>query len=194
MAIDLLHYTNLEDYFKIPDNINLAKNTRAKLFIQRCPNTNFFCNSFTIPDMALQPIEIATSSFKTINEPDSQYTISSLNFQLLIDEDFSAYMELVRWFRFAVTNGEVPDSYSNAIAIIFNSEQRPIISIKFYNMFPISIGEMTFNTSEDEPMSLQVMMNFLDIEIELIKTGERLFGDIDDSFFSRNSGQSFSRP
>lgn len=193
MAIDLLQYTNLEDYFKIPDNINLAKNTRAKLFIQRAPNTNFFCNSFTIPDMALQPIEIATSSFKTINEPGEQFTISSLNIQLLVDEDFENYLELVRWFRFAVTNGEVSESYSNAIAVIFNSEQRPVISIKFYNMFPISIGEMSFNTSEDEPLSLQIMFNFLDIEIEKIKTGEELFRDLNDSFFN-NRGGSFSRP
>lgn len=193
MAIDLLNYTNLEDYFMIPDNINLAKNTRAKLFIQRAPNTNFFCNSFTIPDMALQPIEIATSSFKTINEPDSQFTISSLNIQLLVDEDFENYLECVRWLRFAVTNGECPEIYSNAIAVIFNSEQRPIISIKFYNMFPISIGEMTFNTSEDDILPLQVMFSFLDLEITKIKTGEDLFRDLNDSFFNSKGG-SFNRP
>ena len=193
MAIDLLQYTNLQDYFKIPDNLNLAKNTRAKLFIQRCPNTNFFCSSFTIPDMSIQPVEISNSSYKVLNEPGEQFLISALNFNLLLDESMESYVELLRWFRYVVTNGDVRESYSNAIAVIFNSEQKPVLRIKFYNLFPMTIGELAFNTSEDEIINLPIVMSFLDIEIEVVKSGERLFQDFDESFFMQK-GQSFNHP
>lgn len=183
MAIELLHYTTFSDYFALPDNLNLTKNTRAKLFIQRCPNTNFFCSNFAIPDMSIQPVEIATSSIKTINEPGEQFMISPLTFSLLLDEDFEAYLELVRWFQYTVRNGSVPESYSNALAVLYNSEQRPLLSIKFYSLYPITIGELAFNTSEDDIIQIPITMSFIDLEIEKISTGERLFQDFSDNDF-----------
>lgn len=192
MSIELLHYTNLKDYFSVPDNLNLARNTRAKLFIQRAPNINFFCSSFTIPDMALQFVEIGTSGIKTINEPGEQFMISPLSFNLLIDENFESYLEIVRWFQYSVRNGSVPETYSNALAIIYSSEMTPIISIRFYDMYPTTIGEMTFNNAEDDVISLPVSMAFLDLEIEKIGTGERLFQDFPEEGFE--SGSVWSKP
>jgi hypothetical protein len=193
MALDLLQYSNLKDYFALPENINLTRNTRAKIFIQRCPNTNFFCSSFSIPDMSIQPVEIGTSSIKTINEPGEQFMISPFSFNLLIDEDFEAYLELVRWFQYTVRNGEVPESYSNALAIIYNSELIPIISIRFFNLYPITIGQLDFNVSEDEQMMIPIQMMFLDIEIEKVGTGERLFQDLGEREFIQK-GTSWNRP
>lgn len=193
MALDLLQYSNLKDYFALPENINLTRNTRAKLFIQRCPNTNFFCSSFTIPDMSIQPVEIGTSSIKTINEPGEQFMISPFTFNLLIDEDFESYLELVRWFQYTVRNGEVPESYSNALAIIYNSELVPIISVRFFNLYPITIGQLDFNVAEDEQMMIPIQMMFLDIEIEKVGTGERLFQDLGEREFIQK-GTSWNRP
>lgn len=193
MALDLLQYSNLKDYFSLPENINLTRNTRAKIFIQRCPNTNFFCSSFSIPDMSIQPVEIGTSSIKTINEPGEQFMISPFSFNLLIDEDFEAYLELVRWFQYTVRNGEVPESYSNALAIIYNSELVPIISIRFFNLYPITIGQLDFNVSEDEQMMIPIQMMFLDLEIEKVGTGERLFQDLGEREFIQK-GTSWNRP
>lgn len=193
MALDLLQYSNLKDYFALPENINLTRNTRAKIFIQRCPNTNFFCSSFSIPDMSLQQVEIGTSSIKTINEPGEQFMISPFSFNLLIDEDFEAYLELVRWFQYTVRNGEVPESYSNALAIIYNSELVPIISIRFFNLYPITIGQLDFNVAEDEQMMIPIQMMFLDLEIEKVGTGERLFQDLGEREFIQK-GTSWNRP
>lgn len=183
MAIELLHYTTFSNYFALPDNLNLSKNTRAKLFIQRCHNTNFFCSNFVIPDMSLQPVEIGTSSIKTINEPGEQFMISPLTFNLLLDEDFEAYLELVRWFQYTVRNGSVPESYSNALAVLYNSELRPLLSVKFFHLYPMTIGELNFNTSEDEIIQVPITMAFVDLEIEKIQTGERLFQDFSDNEF-----------
>ncbi len=193
MALDLLQYSNLKDYFALPENINLTRNTRAKIFIQRCPNTNFFCSSFAIPDMSIQPVEIGTSSIKTINEPGEQFMISPFSFNLLIDEEFEAYLALVRWFQYTVRNGEVPESYSNALAIIYNSELVPIISIRFFNLYPITIGQLDFNVSEDEQMMIPIQMMFLDLEIEKVGTGERLFQDLGEREFIQK-GTSWNRP
>lgn len=180
MAIDLLSYTQLEDYFKIPDNLNLARTTRAKIFFQRCPNTNFFCSKFEIPDMSLAAVEIPTSSIKTLNEPGEQFTISPLTFSLLLDEDFESYLELVRWFQYVVRNGTVPESFSNALVCLYSSELSPLLSIKFWNCYPITIDRLEFNTAENNPIELEISMAFIDLEIEKISTGERLFQDFSD--------------
>jgi len=192
MAIDLLQYTNLKSYFDIPDNINLTRNTRAKIFIQRCPNTNFFCSSFTLPDMSLQSVEIGTSSIKTTNEPGEQFMISPLSFNLLIDENFESYLELIRWFQYTVRNGDIPESYSNALAIIYNSELIPIVSVRLFNLFPISIGQLDFNNADEEQMNIPIQLMLLDIEIEKVGSGERLFQDMPDDFDHRYVGQSWN--
>lgn len=194
MAIDLLTYTNLDDYFLIPDNKNLTRKTRAKIFFQRCPNTNFFCSSFTIPDMTIQPVEIGTSSIKSINEVGDHFNISPMNFELLIDEDFEAYLELMRWFQYSVRNGSVNESYSNAMVVIYNSELKPIISIQFFYTYIISLGSIEFNTSEDEVAPLPVSMNFLDMEIEKISSRELLFKDIPISNQIPIGTPAFNRP
>ena len=181
MAIDLLSYTQLEDYFKIPDNLNLARSTRAKIFFQRCPNTNFFCSKFSIPDMSLSPVEIPTSSIKTLNEPGEQFNVSSLNFTLVLDEEYESYLELVRWFQYVVRNGVVPESFGNAMVCLYSSEQQPILSIKFWNCYPITIDSLNFETSDNNLLEVNISMMFLDLEIEKISTGERLFQDFDDN-------------
>lgn len=191
MAIDLLSYTQLQDYFKIPDNLNLARSTRAKIFLQRCPNTNFFCSRFEIPEMTIQSVEIPTSSIKTLNEPGEQFTIAPVTFTLLLDEEYESYLELVRWFQFVVRNGVVPESFSNALVCLYSSEMKPLLSIKFWNCYPINVDRLEFNSSENNPMELEITMAFIDLEIEKIETGERLFQDFSDDDLAP-TGESWS--
>ena len=180
MAVDLLSYTQLQDYFTVPDNLNLARTTRAKIFFQRCPNVNFFCSKFEIPEMTIQAVEIPTSSIKTLNEPGEQFTIAPFTFTLLLDEDFEAYLELVRWFQYVVRNGVVPESFSNALVCLYSSEMKPLLSIKFWTCYPINVDRLEFNTSENNIIELEITMAFIDLEVEKISTGERLFQDFSD--------------
>lgn len=181
MAIELLNYTQLENYFTIPDNLNLARSTRAKIFFQRCPNTNFFCSKFTIPEMTIASVEIPTSAVKNLNEPGDHFTIEPLTFSLLLDESYESYLEMVRWFQYVVRNGVVPESFSNAMVCLYSSELSPILSIKFWNCYPTQVSPLEFNTSENDPIELEISMAFIDLEVEKVSTGERLFQDFMDS-------------
>jgi hypothetical protein len=172
-----LDFSQLKEHFAIPDNKNLARNTRAKLFIQRCPNTNFFCSSFAIPEISIHSVTINTpaNAYNSLTEPGEQYSLQPLDLTLIVDENYENYLELIRWLNYIVKNGTVEESYSNALAIIYNSELYPILSINFFSMFILSIGRLDFNVSESDIITLPVTIDFVDFEIEKISTNEKMF-------------------
>lgn len=172
-----LNYSDLKGYFDIPENKNLARNTRAKLFIQRCPQTNFYCSSFIIPEFSINTVEVPTSSYSVLLEPGEQYNLNPLTITLTIDENFENWLEMLRWFNYVVKNGNVPEAFSNALAIIYNSELVPIISINLFSIFPTTIGQLEFNVSESDMFSINVSFSFIDFEIEKIVTGETIFNE-----------------
>lgn len=179
----------MKEHFELPSNKNLAASVRAKLFVQRCPNINFFCTSFTIPEFSIQSVEIGTNSYLPLQEPGEQYVQQPFNISLLVDEDFENWLELMRWFNYIIKNGSVPDSYSNAVAIILNSEMNPVISIHLFDIFPLTIGQLEFNTSESELMTLPVSFSCLEMDIEHIPEREWIFSSENDT-----SDTTFAKP
>ncbi len=182
-----LNFDDMKDYFSIPENRNLTRNTRAKLFIQRCPNSNFFCSSFTLPQLSIQTVDISTSSYSIIHEPGEQYTLEPLTITLLVDENFENWLELLRWMHYIVKNGAVPASYSNALAIIYDSELNAILSIRMFNLFPTNLGPLEFNVAESQPLQMTISFSLVDFEVENILDREIIFGGADPETLSKTS-------
>lgn len=174
-----LDFVDLKEHFSIPENRNLARNTRAKLFIQRCPHLNFFCSGFVLPELSIQTVDISTSSYTILQEPGEQYTLQPLTITLLVDETFENWLELLRWLHFIVKNGSVPESYSHALAVIYDSELNPILSIRLFNIFPTNLGSLDFNVSESELLQMNISFSVVDFEVENIVQREIMFDQSD---------------
>lgn len=141
-------------------NTNLLQPTGFKMTINRknFPNVEFFCQSFDHPSVSARP---ATTSYKRINNigfsPD-KFEFSELNINLLMDEDLNAYAEIFNWMeRMVEVNdqtpsgvtdyGTKPPTYSDITLSILNSKNNTTRNIRYTDAFPVSIGNIAFETT-----------------------------------------------
>jgi hypothetical protein len=82
-----------------------------------------------------------------------------LSFSFLINEDLGNWKEIFDWMKTFSINSEKynpniqadPRNYqADGTLVILNSNSRPQASVTFKNMFPISLGEIEFNSADTD--------------------------------------------
>lgn len=146
-----------------PDNINFLSPLGFKFTLSRAPNLNFFVTDVNIPSLTLGFIETPTP-FKILEFPGDRLDYGDLSVTFRVDEDFQNYFEIHNWIRalgFPENYGEykkLADApvgkkdtiYSDATLTIMNSSMIPNIEVSFQDIFPISIGDINFTTTDSD--------------------------------------------
>ena len=153
-----------------PQNTNLLQPTKYLLTFTRIPTAQYFLQSVNIPGI--------TGSQLTINTPLLDYPVpgnklehSSLNINFLLDEQMESWKNIFNWFR-AIASPESMEErkrlrvlqagqdnkssyYSDAILTILSNLNNPIVKVQFFNVFPVSLSDIQFDTrlSADDTMT-----------------------------------------
>jgi hypothetical protein len=144
-----------------PDNINFLSPLGFRFSLARAPNLNFFATDVNIPSLTLGFIEVPTP-FKILEFPGDRLDFGELQVTFKVDENFANYFEISNWIRalgFPETFGEykkLKDAaagnkekiFSDATLVIMNSSMIPNIEVKFEDLFPISIGDINFTSTD----------------------------------------------
>lgn len=145
-----------------PANKSFLSNNKFDFTIQRLPNLVFFVQSVNLPGITLTQNNIQTP-FTQVNLPGNQLEYGELSLTLIMDEDFQAWFEMYNWMN-ALGN---PDSYnkrgsltdtpgkinsvtSDAALIVKTNANNPNIVIDFKDIFPTSLSDLTFATTESQ--------------------------------------------
>jgi hypothetical protein len=126
------------------------------------PKAAFFCNSARIPDITLQ-LAIQPSYLKDIDVPGEKLTYGDLNLRFLVDENMENYMTIHNWltglgypesteqYAKEITDDDgVRDpkkSFSDGTLKILNSNYKPVASVKFRDLFPVSLNSLDFDST-----------------------------------------------
>jgi hypothetical protein len=130
------------------------------------PKVPFFCNSARIPEITFLPLE-QPSYLKNINIPATKLQYGDLNLRFLVDEDMTNYLAVYKWmiglgfpesteqfadFTRSEREGEIDylDQYSDGSLNILNSNYNPVVTVKFKDLFPISLSSVEFNTTDTD--------------------------------------------
>jgi hypothetical protein len=127
--------------------------------INRLTHVNYFCVAASIPGITLGALEFDTP-FVKIPMPGDKLTYEPLNVRFKIDEDLKNYSEIFNWmvglgypesfeqrypqFRTPSTTNE----YSDASLIVLATNNKPVLEIKFKDVFPIALSSLEFNTEQ----------------------------------------------
>ena len=144
-----------------PDNINFLSPLGFRFSLARAPNLNFFATDVNIPSLTLGFIEVPTP-FKILEFPGDRLDFGELQVTFKVDENFANYFEIYNWIRalgFPENYGEykkLKDAkpgnkekvVSDATLVIMNSSMIPNIEVKFEDLFPISIGDINFTSTD----------------------------------------------
>lgn len=142
------------------------------------PDVTFTVQKATVPAVSFG-VTHADNPLQTLNLPGNTLTYNPLPIRLMLDEELLAYTELYGWMRnlgfptskddFATVSqrfatlppGTDPGMPTCDLFLsVLNSANNPVVQFTFEDAFPIYIGELTFDTTEDGVPYMYVDVEF----------------------------------
>lgn len=137
--------------------------------VKRLPSVTFFMQRTSIPGVSVNPIEHPTP-FKPTFEGGDRLTYDDLNLSFIIDEGMTNYLEIFNWIK-GYSFPENFDQYKNLAASqnglksdisvkVLNSHKNPSILIDYRDCFPISLSEVTLDTTQTDVIYPEATVTF----------------------------------
>jgi hypothetical protein len=170
---------------RLPQNTNYLQASKFILTFDRIGDVQYFCQSVNIPG-----VNLGQASFQTpmldLHVPDRKLVYNPFSIHFTVDESLNSWQQLHFWFRSiaaptgfdernrltALQNANKTsknlDSYSDATLTILSSLNNPILRVKFYNCFPITLSDILFDTTQsaDNIITSDCTFNFDYFEFE----------------------------
>lgn len=162
---------------RTPQNTNLLQPTKFLLTFSRIPAAQYFLQSVNLPGI--------TAGQTMINTPIHDYYVapvkmefSNLNINFLLDESLQSWKDIYYWFRSVASPESIEERnrlrrlqtgkddkssyYSDGILTLLSNLNNPIMRIEFFNLFPISLSDVQFDTrqSADDVMTADATFVF----------------------------------
>jgi hypothetical protein len=146
------------------DNRNFLSPVGFEFSLAKYPKVSFFCNSAKIPEITLQT-ETQSTYLKKIDIPGDQLEYSDLRLRFLVDEDLVNYTSVHNWLT-SLGFPETTEQYANQLnedgarnplnffsdgsLIILNSNYIGKATIKFKDLFPVSLTSLDFTATDTD--------------------------------------------
>ena len=140
------------------NNLNYLRPTAFKLTIDRkhFQNLEFFAQTVLHPNLTMNPIEVPYQRISSIPFAGDKLTFSELTCMIIVDENLNSYTEMYNWMnRLVVTNErspinrkeDIPPTTADITLSILSSHNNKTRTIKYLDCLPISLGDMTLETT-----------------------------------------------
>ena len=139
-----------------PQNTNLLQPTKFLLVFNRIGTVQYFCQSVNVPSIRLGEVT-RTTPFLDMYSPGTKLDYSTLDIEFIVDEELQTWKNLYNWFiSIADPNGfekrtykeelQRSEHFSDATLTIMSNLNNPLLRIQFRNLFPITMGDINFDT------------------------------------------------
>jgi len=132
------------------DQNNLSQ-LNFKLKIPTLNNLELRAQSVIIPGLTLGQAMIPTPFVRLSNPGNLEYTNLQLSF--MVGENLKDYMEIFNW----MVQLSYPDRFEqyqerklDGSVLILNSALKPIMDVRFTDLFPISLSDLNFDSTLSE--------------------------------------------
>ena len=180
-----------------PTKLDYASPVQFRFKCSKLPTVEFFCQTANIPGISIGTASMPTG-LKDIPIPGEKVSYSDLAISFLVDENLNNYKEIHDWLiglgapqnhnqfstlrdtgtdRFpgqttnSPNNNTVPDggTYSDATLTVLNSKNIAKTEIRFHNIFPTSLGSLSYDVQESDVNYLQSTVDFSYMYYEIIQ-------------------------
>ena len=150
-----------------PINTNIALNTNFRFILNKVPGVTYFCTSITTPSSSSTPISYDYITAAPFKVPGGK-TSTDVSIRFIISEDFTNYMEMVKWFRSGMPYRDFTEIVSERLAgpsdgqmLLLNNKKNPMYMINYRNLIPTSLSGFTLSHAETEPAVLNAVVQFV---------------------------------
>jgi hypothetical protein len=176
------------------DNRNFLAPVGFKFILSNYPQVDFLCNEANLPAITLGTATQPTY-LKDLDIPGDKLQYEDITLRFLVDEEMRNYSQIHNWMRglgypeslqeiynLKTDNEYTPDTvknsdiqyYSDGTLQILNSNQIPKFTVKFYDMFPVNLTTLLFDSTQTD-------INYFTAEV----TFKYTIFDIEDMFGNR---------
>ena len=148
-----------------PANLNPILPTYFQFSMKRCPHVSFFCQSANLPGVSLSVVEQPTR-FRSIPHTPSTFEYEDLTINFLVDEEMKNWLEMYDWMKSTVTRKDheeiedTTDHYTDASLTLLNSAMQPQLRVQFFNMLPVELSSLEFDSTTPTPEPLVATASF----------------------------------
>lgn len=162
-----------------PDNINFLSPLGFRFVIKKLPNVNYFCQNVSIPSVSINQTSFPNPVIN-IPMPGSKMAYEPLTIRFKVDEDMKNYIEVMNWLtglghpvsfdqtRDLSRSSPVPSQklgtqasfVSDGTLVILTNHKNPNLTVTFMDMFPISISELQFDSTDSDVLYLECIATF----------------------------------
>jgi hypothetical protein len=160
----------------VPDNITPLSPNGFMFSVTKLPDISFFCQQVNLPGLTLGDPEYA-NPFTKQPIPGETLTYDTLEINFLIDNEMKNYKYLYNWiialgfpndyeqyraFVQADNNNysELAKNYSDATLSILTGNNNIAQQIQFVDLFPVTIGTVTFQSTNTDVNYIQCNATF----------------------------------
>jgi hypothetical protein len=180
-----------------PTVLDYASPVQFRFKCSKLPKVEFFCQTANIPGIGLGQVDVETP-LKSIPFPGDKVTYQDLAISFLVDENLNNYKEIHDWIiglgapqnhtqfstlrdtgtdRFpgqttnSPNNNTIPDggTYSDATLTVLNSKNIAVTEIRFHNIFPTSLGALSYDVQASDVNYLSVGVDFSYMYYEIVQ-------------------------
>lgn len=149
-------------------NTNLAASTNFRFMCDKVPGVTYFCTSATTPSLSGKPsVYHHMFAANEIKFPGGR-SPSDLSIRFIVNEDFSNYMEMVRWQRsgvpyrdFREIQPEYRGNRNDGRLLLLNNKKNPVILMSFSNLLPTQISGFNLSHAESDPTPVSATVTFV---------------------------------
>jgi len=165
-----------EWYSEQPQNRNFLSPVGFKLDLEIFHGVDFFCQSASIPEIAIPFAEVQTPYRNVPIAGSGGINFGDLQVRFLIDEELKNYNEIHKWIRkYGLSDTQlVPgesDLYSNARLMILTSHSNTNHIVEFVNIFPVSLSGVPFDATVGDVEYFSADVTFKYEKYELLDEG-----------------------
>lgn len=163
----------MPSFAEVTTNKNFLSPLGYKFVITRLPNVDYFCQSISFPDVRLN-MTFVPNPFQRIPLAGTELTYGNISVNFKIDEDLTNYKEIYNWM-LALGFPESYDQYralaekssvdaqrirSDASLVILSSSKNPKHEVKFFDIFPVGLTGMKFDSTMNDVAYLEATAEF----------------------------------
>ena len=156
-------------------NRNFLSPVGFKFTLAKEPKVAFMCNSARIPEITLGVAKQPTY-LKNIDVPGEILTYGDLTLKFLVDENMENYMAVHNWLTglgFPETTQQYKnlttdddgirdpkEAFSDGSLSILNSNYKSTATVKFRDLFPVSLSSLEFDATPTDVVYLTAQATF----------------------------------
>jgi hypothetical protein len=153
-----------------PENTNFLQPTKYLLTFDRIRTTQYFCQTVNLPGVSLGEVSRATP-FLDMYSPGTKLTYEPLQIEFILDEKLQGWKNLYDWFLtmadpdgFEKRDGsrelQTNKHFSDATLSILSGLNNPLIRIQYTNLFPLSISDIRFDSTQSADTIMTATASF----------------------------------